>query len=106
MFVCRLCGCYCYLRDHSCITSAKGWVSGVRKWQFLLIYSTVYADVGGWVGLKSQKHADVILEWSLTEYFDVILMRCNTHKPRSQIEVKNNLLNFFKCSAIVGAAYI
>ena len=42
----------------------------------------------------------------VTEYFDVILMRCNTHKPRSQIEVKNNLLNFFKCSAIVGAAYI
>ena len=40
-------------------------VSRVRKWQFLLIYSTIYADVGGSVGLKSQKHADVILEWSL-----------------------------------------
>ena len=35
-------------RDHSSITSAKRWVGGVRKWQFLLIYSTVYADVGGW----------------------------------------------------------
>jgi hypothetical protein len=22
-------------------------VGGVRKWQFLLIYSTIYADVGG-----------------------------------------------------------
>ena len=27
----------------------------VRKWQFLLIYSTIYADVGGWVGLKKPK---------------------------------------------------
>ena len=25
-------------------------VGGVRKWQFLQIYSTIYADVGGWVG--------------------------------------------------------
>jgi hypothetical protein len=39
-----------YIRDHSSITSAKRWVGGVRKWQFLLIYSTIYADVGGWVG--------------------------------------------------------
>ena len=38
------------LRDHSSITSAKRWVGGVRKWQFLLIYSTINADVGGWVG--------------------------------------------------------
>ena len=37
-------------------------VGGVRKWQFLLIYSTIYADVGGWA-YKSQKHADVILEF-------------------------------------------
>ena len=29
-----------------------GWV---RKWQFLLIYSTIHADVGGWVGLKTPK---------------------------------------------------
>ena len=43
------------LRDHSSITSAKRWVGGVRKWQFLLIYSTIYADVGGWVGLKKPK---------------------------------------------------
>ena len=36
------------LRDHSSITSAKTWVGGVRKWQFLLIYSTIFADAGGW----------------------------------------------------------
>ena len=55
------------LGDHSSITSAKRWVGGVRKWQFLQIYSTIYADVGGWVGgpKKAQKQADVILEWSL-----------------------------------------
>ena len=35
-------------RDHSSIMSAKRWVGGVRKWQFLQIYSTIYADVGGW----------------------------------------------------------
>ena len=33
--------------DHSSITSAKRWVGGVRKWEFLLIYSTIYADEGG-----------------------------------------------------------
>jgi hypothetical protein len=43
------------VRDHSSITSAKRWVGGVRIWQFLLIYSTIYADVGGWVGLKNPK---------------------------------------------------
>ena len=43
------------LRDHSSITSAKRWVGGVRKWQLLLIYSTIYADVVGWVGLKKPK---------------------------------------------------
>ena len=42
-------------RDHSSITSAERWVGRVRKWQFLLIYSTIYADVGGWVGLKKPK---------------------------------------------------
>ena len=36
------------IRDHSSITSAKKWVCGARKWNFLLIYSTIYADVGGW----------------------------------------------------------
>ena len=36
-------------RDHSSITTAKRWVGGVRKWQFLLIYSTIYAD-GRWEG--------------------------------------------------------
>ena len=48
---------------HTSITmSGMRWVGGVRKWQFLLIYNTIYAGLGGWVGLKSQKHADVILE--------------------------------------------
>ena len=37
------------------ITSAKRWVGGVKKWQVLLIYSTIYADVGGWVGIKKPK---------------------------------------------------
>ena len=43
------------LRDNSSITSAKRWVGGVRKWQCLLICSTICADVGGWVGLKKPK---------------------------------------------------
>ena len=43
------------LRDHSSIMSAKSWEGGVRKWYFFLIYSTIYADVGRWVGLKNQK---------------------------------------------------
>ena len=30
-----------------------------------LLYYTIYAHVGGWA-YKSQKHADVILEWSPT----------------------------------------
>ena len=33
---------------------SKG-VGEVRKWQSLLIYSTIYADVSGWVGLKKPK---------------------------------------------------
>ena len=41
------CFYFLFLRDHSSITSAKRWVGGVRKWQLLLIYSTIYADVGG-----------------------------------------------------------
>ena len=40
------------VRDHSSITSSKRWVGGVRKWQFLMIYSTVNHQRGGWVGLK------------------------------------------------------
>ena len=43
------------LRDHSSITSSKRWVGGVRKWQFLMIYSTVNHQRGGWVGLKKSK---------------------------------------------------
>ena len=39
---------YNLLWDHSNITSAKRLVGGVRKWQFLLIYSTFYTDIGGW----------------------------------------------------------
>ena len=46
-------------------------MGGVRKLQFLLIYSTIYADVGGW-DLKSQKQADVILEWSLRPFLPQI----------------------------------
>ena len=44
-----------YVRDHSSITSAKRWVGGVRKWQFLMIYSTVNHQRGEWVGLKKSK---------------------------------------------------
>ena len=36
------------VRDHSSITSSKRWVGGVRKWQFLMIYSTVNHQ--SWVG--------------------------------------------------------
>ena len=36
------------LGGRSSITSAKRWMGGVRKRQFLLIYSTIYADVGEW----------------------------------------------------------
>ena len=42
-------------RDHSSITSSKRWVGGVRKWQFLMIYSTVSHQRVGWVGLKKSK---------------------------------------------------
>ena len=43
------------LRAHSSITSAKRWVGGVREWQFLVFYKTVFAAVGGWMGLKKPK---------------------------------------------------
>ena len=36
------------LREHSSITSWKRWVGGVRKCQFLMIYSTVDHQRGGW----------------------------------------------------------
>ena len=32
----------------------KRWVGGVRKWQFLLIYSTIYAHVDGWASKKAK----------------------------------------------------
>ena len=41
--------------DHSSITSAKRWLGWVRKWHFLLIYSTIHSDVLRWVGLKKTK---------------------------------------------------
>ena len=50
--------------DHSSIKSSKRWVGGVRKWQFLMIYSTENHHRVGWVAYKSQKNDDVILEWS------------------------------------------
>ena len=37
------------VRYHSSITSSKRWVGGVRKWQFLMIYSTVNHQRGGWL---------------------------------------------------------
>ena len=43
------------VRGHSSITSSKRWVGGVRKWQFLIIYSTVNYQRVGWVGLKKSK---------------------------------------------------
>ena len=44
-----------HARDHSSIASSKRWVGGVRKWQFLMIYSTVNHQRVGWVGLKKSK---------------------------------------------------
>ena len=46
-----------------------GWM-GSEDGNFLLIYSTIYADVGGWVGLKKQKKSYVTLEWSLFSQLD------------------------------------
>ena len=43
------------VRGHSNITSSKRWVGRVRKWQFLMIYSTVNHQRVGWVGLKKSK---------------------------------------------------
>ena len=41
------------------VSKGTGWVE-TEKWQFLLMFTTIYADVG-WVGLKSvQICADVI----------------------------------------------
>ena len=42
---------------------------GSEKWQFLLVYSTIYEYIDGWVGgwmgpTKGQKHADMIYGWS------------------------------------------
>ena len=31
---------------HPYITSAKGWVDGIRKWQFLLMFSTIDVNIG------------------------------------------------------------
>ena len=47
----------------------RGGRMGSEKWQFLLIYSFIYYDLGRWVGgpKKDQKYADVIYGWSQTE---------------------------------------
>ena len=45
---------YTNIRDHSNSTSSKRWVGGVRKWQFLMIYSTVNHQRVGWVLKKSK----------------------------------------------------
>ena len=58
---------YICIRDHSSITSSKRWEGGVRKWQFLMIYSAVNHQRGGWA-YKSQKHDDIKLECPLTNF--------------------------------------
>ena len=49
-------------RDHSYNMSAKRWV-GSEKWQFLLVYSTIYEYidgwVGGWMGLQKDKNMQI-----------------------------------------------
>ena len=45
-------------RDHSISRQQREWVGGAEKLQFLLLLSTIYADVG-WVR-KVQEIADVI----------------------------------------------
>ena len=42
-------------RGHSSITSSRRWVGGVKKWKFLMSYSTVNHQRVGWVGLKKSK---------------------------------------------------
>ena len=42
-------------RGHSSITSSRRWVGGIKKWKFLMIYSTVNHQRVGWVGLKKSK---------------------------------------------------
>ena len=37
------------------VSKGTGWV-GSEKWQFLLTYNTIYADVG-WVGKKKSKNS-------------------------------------------------
>ena len=41
------------------ISKGTGWV-GLEKWQFLLTFSTIYADVGMGGSEKVQKYYDVI----------------------------------------------
>ena len=42
------------------------WVGSENGIFFWFTVNTTPADVGGWMGLKNQKHADVILVWSFT----------------------------------------
>jgi hypothetical protein len=47
-------------RGHMLRQQRGGWV-GSENWQFLLIFTINYADLGGW----AKKNADVIYGWSL-----------------------------------------
>ena len=64
------------IRDHSCITSAKGWVDGSRKLTILLTFSTLFMQiqslncVGG--SVKVQSCNDVIYGWSLYQDWENI----------------------------------
>ena len=52
---------------HILTQQKSGW-PGSEKWQLFLMYSTISAEVGGWVDgpKKDPKHADVINGWSLS----------------------------------------
>ena len=51
-------------RDHSSITSSKRWVDGIRKWQFLMIYSTAVNRNLRLACNYWQCSADLIIHWS------------------------------------------
>ena len=44
---CKSWPCFGSLGTIQVLRQQRGGVDGVRKWQFFLIYSTSYADVGG-----------------------------------------------------------
>ena len=94
------------LRDHSSITSAKRWVGGVRKWQLLLIYSTINAHVGWWVGLKKPEtcwgNTWMVPEMKFTwpNYFHLLL-----HSLNLRVFCSNLLCTFFKPVPTARAAF-